>query len=104
MSKGNGRIRLQLWIKLFGSTKYRGFCHWCNKILTFEESTYDHVPALAEGNRKSGPGVISCKRCNLKRGIKTSRKIRRIKLYERKRDEILSFLKLENLFKTWGLK
>lgn len=44
-------------------------CHWCKKILMFEDSTTDHIIPLARGGVDNFTNiVIACLPCNQKRG------------------------------------
>lgn len=57
------QIRLQVFLR------DEGKCFWCDKALTFKESTFDHIiPKSRGGGYSYDNGVLSCKRCNLLRG------------------------------------
>lgn len=58
--------RLIVWCFLFGSHKNAGICFWCEKKISFRNSTFDHVPPLSKGGKLKS-GVISCRLCNHKR-------------------------------------
>jgi hypothetical protein len=58
--------RLAVWCFLFGSYKNSGHCYWCEKKISFRNSTFDHVPPLSKGGKLKS-GVIACYSCNHKR-------------------------------------
>lgn len=64
---GNRGIKNFIWFKTYGKAK-KVPCHWCQKLLTFNEATFDHEPALCLGGEKD-KGVIACRKCNHDRGI-----------------------------------
>lgn len=48
-----------------------GQCFWCDKPLTFYESTLDHIiPRSRRGRMEYGNLLLSCKTCNCERGDK----------------------------------
>lgn len=68
------KVRQRLWLRLFGTSSI-AHCYWCDKPLTFNESTVDHEPPLAEGGNRN-QGVIACYDCNHERGKKTFNRVR----------------------------
>jgi len=63
------RLRNGIWYKLVG-TNSSCPCHWCNKLLTFNEATTDHIiPRSRGGTNRPENVVISCVECNRKRDI-----------------------------------
>lgn len=65
---GNRRRRLRnhIWFKTFGAVAEVP-CHWCGRMLTFDEATIDHEPPLVLGG-KWRQAVLACKPCNESRG------------------------------------
>ncbi len=50
----------------------KGRCRYCNKKLTMDSATYDHVVPRAQGGKTLWKNiVISCKKCNNKKGART---------------------------------
>jgi 5-methylcytosine-specific restriction endonuclease McrA len=44
-------------------------CHWCDKIMMYEEATQDHVIPIARGGLNNANNIVlSCRPCNSKRG------------------------------------
>ena len=66
------RHKNYIWYNTFGSVK-RVPCHWCFEMLTFDEATVDHEPALSEGGQLRC-AVIACRKCNAVRGMVVNRR------------------------------
>jgi len=62
------RHRARLW-------KKNPRCHWCGKVVTFEESSLDHrIPLSRGGANTTDNYVMACKPCNHGRGNELPRK------------------------------
>lgn len=59
------RLRNYLWFQTYGTAETVP-CHWCRKLLRFDDTTLDHVPPLAEGGTWL-QAVLACYDCNQKR-------------------------------------
>lgn len=70
------RVKRAIWYRTFGPSLLAR-CHWCPRLLTFNEATLDHEPPLAEGGSKRGVGqaVIACEDCNKARGRETDKRL-----------------------------
>lgn len=50
-------------------SKVNGLCHYCDKPITFEEMTKEHiVPKSKGGTKKLSNMALACIKCNRKRG------------------------------------
>lgn len=61
-SKG---LKARIWFETFGRVPTVP-CHWCQKPLTFKESTLDHEPPLSDGGTWRCC-VLACLWCNRRR-------------------------------------
>jgi 5-methylcytosine-specific restriction endonuclease McrA len=63
---GNSRIKRSRLIKK-GVNK----CHWCQKPLTLDDSTLEHIIPLGLGGLDNANNLtLACEKCNSKRGCK----------------------------------
>ena len=69
----------RLKAKQLRSTKWwqqklqEGVCYYCQKTFSVEQLTMDHKLPLARGGLSSKSNiVVSCQKCNTKKGTKTS--------------------------------
>lgn len=68
------RLRNRVWFVKYGAAE-KVPCCWCEKPLTFDDSTLEHIKDRALGGaRKDMDNLdIACERCNTQRGARLSR-------------------------------
>lgn len=59
------RIRNKVWFAKHGPVKYVP-CHWCNKLLSFDEATTEHLKEISVGGsiKNLSNLEIACQPCN----------------------------------------
>ena len=72
-NRSNRGLRNTIWYRTVGPVPLCK-CHWCPRMLTFNEATLDHEPALCFGGER-GKAVIACWECNQRRSKEQHRAI-----------------------------
>lgn len=73
--KSARKLKRKIWFKRFGVAPYAPCCY-CDDMITFAQSTIEHLVALGEGGTNDENNLdIACKDCNKNKGIEISQRV-----------------------------